>query len=215
VIITLRNQQLINKLENTVEPEIVTFDDYRIIVNPGVFNPAWGEGSRILAMVKQFYIGDVLEIGTGSGAIAILAAEKANKVVATDISIDAIHCAKENIQNNNLEHKVSLRHGSIFDALSEDEQFDTIVINPPFLNGEVKKVIDFSYYDQDYKMLEDFFIGVKKHLKSTGNIYLCFGGVGDVGYLNYLIHINQLKAQLICSEYMSNLNFFVYRINRI
>jgi methylase of polypeptide subunit release factors len=210
--IELRNQRLISKLEHAVEPEIVDFDDYQIIVNPGVFNPAWGEGSRILSMVKQFFVGDVLEVGTGSGALAILAAERADKVVATDISLDAVNCAIENVKKYHLEHKVSVRHGSVFTPLAATEQFDTIFINPPFLDGEVRKMIDRSYYDQNYIVLEDFFAGVKKHLKPTGNIYLCFGGVGDVGYLNYLIHINQLQAQFVYSEYMNNLNFFVYKI---
>jgi len=79
--------------------------------------------------------GAVLEIGTGSGAIALsLAAEGAyGKVVASDVSRDALVVAAGNAARLRLAHAVELREGSLFDVVREGEQFDVIVSNPPYV----------------------------------------------------------------------------------
>lgn len=79
--------------------------------------------------------GAVLEIGTGSGAIALsLAAEGAyEKVVASDVSRDALVVAADNAARLRLADAVELREGSLFDVVREGEQFDVIVSNPPYV----------------------------------------------------------------------------------
>lgn len=211
--IEIRNRNLITQLNKVEEPKIVKFDNYELKVNPGVFDPSLGEGSQIMAKIKHLFVGEyVLEIGTGTGALAILAAENSKKVIATDISEDAIRCAQENISKYNLESKIELRHGDLFCPINEEEKFDVILFNPPFLNGNPKSKIDNSYFDNDYSTLELFFANVGQHLLPNGKIYLCFGGVGDVGYLNYLIKINGYFLELHIAEILNNLYFFVYRI---
>lgn len=208
-----RNRNLISKLQESTEPKTIKFDKYELIVNPGVFDPSLGEGSQIMAKVKHLFNGEsVLEIGTGTGALAILAAENAEKVVATDISKDAIDCAMVNITKHNLIDKIELRKGDLFSVINKAEIFDIIIFNPPFLNGSPESGIGHSYFDNGYNTLETFFLEVKAHLNPKGFIYLCFGGVGDVGYLNYLIERNGFKFQVVYSALINNLSFFIYQI---
>jgi release factor glutamine methyltransferase len=80
--------------------------------------------------------GTAVDIGTGSGAIALsLAAEgKFDRVIATDASLDALEVAKENASRSAaaLKAPVDFRHGSLLAPLNA-EKFSVIVTNPPYV----------------------------------------------------------------------------------
>lgn len=80
----------------------------------------------------------VLDVGTGSGALAVsiaLACPKA-EVTAVDVSADALCVARENAQR--LGARVRFLHSDLFTALT-DERFDLIVSNPPYIeSGEME-----------------------------------------------------------------------------
>ena len=77
----------------------------------------------------------VLDVGTGSGAVALsLAVEGVcGVIVATDVSIEALEVAAENAQRHEVSDKIEFRQGSLFDALTVGEQFDIVVSNPPYV----------------------------------------------------------------------------------
>lgn len=77
---------------------------------------------------------DVVDLGTGSGAIALaLATERPGwRVSATDASPDALDCARTNAQQLGLSH-VEFRHGTWFDALAPEQRYDAILSNPPYV----------------------------------------------------------------------------------
>jgi release factor glutamine methyltransferase len=79
--------------------------------------------------------GAVLDIGTGSGAIALsLAGEGGfDRVVASDASDDALAVARENAVRLGLADRVEFRLGSVFDVARNGERFDVIVSNPPYV----------------------------------------------------------------------------------
>lgn len=72
-----------------------------------------------------------LEIGTGCGALALLAARHAGHVVATDTNPRALNLASFNSAINGVTN-VEWRLGSLFDAV-EGERFDLIFCNPPYV----------------------------------------------------------------------------------
>ena len=77
----------------------------------------------------------ILDLGTGSGAIALALASRYSdaEVTATDQSEDAITLAKENALALNLSSRVTFIKGNWFEPLDEDARFDLIVSNPPYL----------------------------------------------------------------------------------
>lgn len=80
------------------------------------------------AIVKK---GDyVLDLATGSGIIALFCADKARKVVGTDINPKAINYAQFNAILNGLDDKVEFRLGDLFDPVA-GKKFDLIVWNGP------------------------------------------------------------------------------------
>ncbi len=76
---------------------------------------------------------NILDIGTGSGAIAIALADLFSQaiVIATDISVDALEVAKINIKKYNFEEKIGLFKTDLFPA--PNTSFDLIISNPPYI----------------------------------------------------------------------------------
>ncbi|HEX6940360.1 MAG TPA: peptide chain release factor N(5)-glutamine methyltransferase [Longimicrobiales bacterium] len=76
-----------------------------------------------------------VDIGTGSGAIALSLAKEGPfaHVVATDVSRDALDVARENARRLGLTDRVEFRHGVLWEALRPGERFDVVVSNPPYV----------------------------------------------------------------------------------
>jgi release factor glutamine methyltransferase len=78
--------------------------------------------------------GSALDIGTGTGAIALsLAHEGGCRVVATDVSAEALSLAGENAARTGLSERIELRQGATWDPIGADERFGVIVSNPPYV----------------------------------------------------------------------------------
>jgi len=92
----------------------------------------------------------ILDIGTGSGALAIsLAREFINsKILAIDISEEAIKVARININKKKLNNQIQLKQTTIDNI---DEKFDVIVSNPPYLTK--KELENTSFEVKNYEPL--------------------------------------------------------------
>lgn len=101
---------------------------------------------RVLKEIKPF--GKGLDLGCGSGAIALALAHALPlwTFTATDISQKALDLAKENAKNLGLDSRVSFRLGSWFEALPNDDTYDLIVTNPPYV-GEMEEIDEGAAYE--------------------------------------------------------------------
>jgi release factor glutamine methyltransferase len=91
---------------------------------------------RCLERVRGLAEPRVLDVGTGSGAIALaIADEHPDAVVtATDSSAEALAVARENVRRTGLDARVELVHGDLFAGLHGP--FDLVVSNPPYVPPE-------------------------------------------------------------------------------
>lgn len=78
----------------------------------------------------------ILDLCTGGGSLAILAALKhpEARVTGSDLSADALALAAENLRLHGLEDTVRLVRGDLFEALG-GERYDLILCNPPYVNA--------------------------------------------------------------------------------
>lgn len=79
-----------------------------------------------------------LDVGTGSGAIALSLAKEGGfeRVVATDSSEAALEVARSNASANRLDSRVEFRCGDSLDPIRDEERFDVVVSNPPYVSEE-------------------------------------------------------------------------------
>ena len=115
------------------------FRELELIVRPGVLIPR-PETEQLVDEVLDWFLSEevdrptALDVGTGSGAIALsLAAESGAKVVATDISNVALDLARSNAEAAGLEALIEFREGRIFEPIPATDRFDAIVSNPPYV----------------------------------------------------------------------------------
>ena len=89
---------------------------------------------RVLTLVKISATVAILDVGTGTGCIAItLALERPNaQVTALDVSPDALELARENAENHSADN-VEFIQSNWFSAVAADAKFDVIVSNPPYI----------------------------------------------------------------------------------
>lgn len=127
----------------------------------------------------------VWDMGTGAGAVALsLAAEGTwTRVVATDVSPEALSVAADNAERYDLGGHVEFREGSLFEPLEEGERFDVIVSNPPYIaegeKGELQpEVRDWEPPEALFAgadgldVIRQLVAGAPKHLLSGGLLAL-------------------------------------------
>jgi ribosomal protein L3 glutamine methyltransferase len=94
-----------------------------------------GEGFALVEQPER--VGRVLDLCTGSGCLAILAAMvfPNAKVDAVDLSEDALALADENVADHDLVDRIELLQGDLFAPL-QGRRYDLIVTNPPYVDAE-------------------------------------------------------------------------------
>ena len=80
----------------------------------------------------------ILDVGVGSGVISVTMARELEecRIVALDISPDAIEVARKNAVALGVDDRVEFRRSDFFSAVDEDEKFDLILSNPPYIRDD-------------------------------------------------------------------------------
>jgi release factor glutamine methyltransferase len=107
----------------------------RLFTLPGVFRPRSDSWMLARALEDEGLPAGarVLDVCTGSGVLAITAAQRGAHATAVDISRRAVLCARLNARLNGV--RVRAVRGDLLAAVG-DERFDAIVSNPPYLPGD-------------------------------------------------------------------------------
>ncbi len=197
------------------------YDDFRLewvlgrpfVVTPSVFNPKVPRTGEFLAqqldspLVRSDW--EVLDMGTGSGVCAIVAAQRARHVVAVDINPAAVRCAGINALLNHLEHKIDIRQGDLFEPVRE-QRFDLILFNPPFVKGTPQDDRDRAWRSRD--MAERFAAGLAAHLKAGGHALVLLSTFGDGrGFLEQFSERN-FEISVLAQRRFVNERLTVFRL---
>ena len=142
---------------------------------------------EVIKIAKKINAKKILDLCTGSGAIAISIAKyiEQSNVTAVYISSKAMRIAKLNAKNNEVENRITFIESNLFENIQE-EKYDIIVSNPPYIRRNIIQTLDREVKKQPIIALDgggdglDFYRKIIKKsyefLKYRG--YLCL----EIGY---------------------------------
>ncbi len=120
----------------------------------------------------------ILEIGTGSGVIALMLAQISHaKITAIDIDKNSISQAQKNISNSKWPKQIIAQNISFQDFIkSSNKTFDLVISNPPFFYNSLRSEKEQNNLAKhnDNLSYEDLIFGVKKALEKNGSFYTIF-----------------------------------------
>nr|WP_317356741.1 peptide chain release factor N(5)-glutamine methyltransferase [uncultured Tyzzerella sp.] len=152
-----------------------------------------------IEIIKENNFKNVIDIGTGSGAIAISLAKYCNvNVDALDINIEALNMAKKNATLNNV--KVNFIQSNLFENVNN--KYDVIVSNPPYIKTDVIQTLEKNVKDYEPILaLDGGKSGLDFYEKITNNVYKF---LNNGGYLMFEIGYDQAEQ---VKKIMENNNF--------
>mgnify|MGYP004525617689 CR=1 FL=1 len=176
----------IEKLKNGEPLEHIThqkeFMKLNFFVNENVLIPRQDTEilvEEVIEISKKINAKKILDLCTGSGAIAVsLAKYIANsEITAVDISQDALNVAKKNAISNDVENQITFISSDMFTNLNE-EKFDIIVSNPPYIKKDVIKKLEEQVKREPYIALDGGVDGLEFYRKiiNEGYQYLKYKG---------------------------------------
>lgn len=184
-----------------------------IVVLPGVMNPKFFRTGLFLAEGLDGGLiprgSSVFEIGSGSGVVSIFSARWASRVVAADISAAAVKCTRVNVAIHNLEDKIDVRQGDLFDPVGT-ERFDVILFNPPFLNGEPKSTFERAFFGEE--TISEFASKLKNHLLPGGMALVVLSTIANLGKISSFFRQNRLDLEPKSEKKYLNETLILYAV---
>ena len=113
---------------------------------------------KVMALAAEFVRPKIVDVGTGSGAIAVAMAHALPfaEITATDISADALAVAKANAARNGVADRVRFFKGDLLEAVA-GEHFDIVISNPPYVPESDRTTLDVEV--RDYEPAQALFAG--------------------------------------------------------
>jgi release factor glutamine methyltransferase len=155
-----------------------TYKGIRLVIPPAVFHPGFFFSTRLLLR----YIASLplknkllLELGAGSGLIALYAARQGALVMATDINAVAIQSLAMNSHSNRL--PLTIIESDLFTNIPQ-QAFDIIAINPPYYKKQPRTPAEYAWYcGEQGEYFQQLFSGLQSymHAQSIVLMVLCDG----------------------------------------
>jgi release factor glutamine methyltransferase len=159
------------------EGRTIHYLDKTFHVYPNTFWP-FMDSEPLVSKLRVKRGESVLDVGTGSGVIAVFACyQGAARVLALDVNPAAVKSARRNARDHGFADVMEVRRSNLFSKVG-DEQFDVITANLPFRNKPAPDVVARSQWDTDFQTNTSFFLEVRRHLKPGGRIYFAHSNFG-------------------------------------
>ncbi|MBT8068448.1 MAG: methyltransferase [Gammaproteobacteria bacterium] len=156
-----------------------------LIILPDVFNPVVFRTGRFFAesldeLLPAGHDTEIertaLDLGTGSGIIAIIAAKLGYTVDAVDLNDEAVRCARDNAERNNVRASIRIFHGDLFAPLPR-KTYDLILFSPPSFRGKPASKFELCWQAED--VFERFAAELPGRLAEDGQALVLQTSDGD------------------------------------
>ncbi|NJE54608.1 HemK2/MTQ2 family protein methyltransferase [Thermococcus sp. 21S9] len=172
----------------------------RILLDESVYEPA--EDTFLLAETLEVNPGETaLDVGTGTGLIALLMARKAKHVLGVDVNPKAVELARKNALLNGIGN-VEFRLSDLFENVSG--RFDVITFNAPYLPGEPEEPIDLALVggETGREVIDRFIREVPDYLAEKGRVYLVQSSITGIEETLNLFRKVGLRAEVVAKRHL-------------
>ncbi|MDI3475319.1 MAG: release factor glutamine methyltransferase [Thermococcaceae archaeon] len=179
---------------------LLEYQGLRVKLHPQVYEPA--EDTFLLAQNLAVREGDLaLDVGTGTGIIALLMARKARWVLGVDLNPIAVELARKNAELNNISN-VEFRVSDLFENVSGE--FDVITFNAPYLPGDPEEPIDLALVggERGREVLDRFIEEVPNYLKPGGVVQIVQSSITGVEETLKRLEKAGLRAEIMASMHV-------------
>jgi len=182
----------------------VFFGDLKFDVCEEVYEPA--EDSFLFAENLSVNAGErVLDVGTGTGVLGIVAAGKASEVFVVDVNPYAIRCAKHNALINNFCDKIVFLQADLFSSLHKTAKFDAILFNAPYLPSEPSETA--SWLGRAWaggvggrEVVDRFINESPQHLAPNGRIFLLQSTLTGLEQTRQMFSARGMKVETVIEQ---------------
>lgn len=195
------------------KPRKYCYDAICIKVHPDVFPPQMTFSTTILlAFVNDIEVKNTtfLELGCGSGIVALLAAKKGAKVIASDINQTALDFLETNASNNNL--SLTAVYSDLFQNLTQ-QHFDYIIINPPYYPKKPKNIKEQAWFcGENFEYFERLFNQLPAFLPSETKCYMILSQDCNLEKIKAIALKNAMTLELVLEKKEMVETNFIFRI---
>lgn len=187
----------------------INVENFELLLDETVYEPR--EDSKLIIENMEVKKGeDVLDIGTGSGILSLIASDKAKTVLGVDLNGKAVKIARKNAKLNGMEN-IKFKVSDLFQNI--DNKFDVILFNPPYLPTEGENKI-WSGGKNGRELIEEFSTKFGDYLKGKGRIYIVFSSLTDEAKIKKLFESKGFKVKRIAKRKVPWESLIVFEIKR-
>ncbi|ONI78071.1 SAM-dependent methyltransferase [Actinosynnema sp. ALI-1.44] len=158
----------------------------------GVFSPVYTPVTALFSTWLPYPPGGTfLEIGSGAGVTAVVAAQSGCRAVtALDISMAAVENTRLNVARHGVEDRVRVLRSDLFSELEPGEEFDLIYWNSNFAEAPAdfanETDLHHAFFDPSYRAHSEFVAQAPRYLSPGGRLMLGFSNIGNTALLTEL-----------------------------
>lgn len=209
----------------------ITFLGYRLAVIEDTYVVMTNESDLQISKEDKVYIGDdtfelikymtkrkdvkVLDLCSGTGVLGLVMCSYASKVIAVEKDNNAQQLCEFNILLNEYEDVMEIRNGDLYDVIRDNERFDYIVTNPPYI--AVPREISFPLCadggENGLYIINRILSDSNKYLFDSGKVIMILEGIGDDKkpyFLDYIKRFNGQKCLALIARRNSKFQSEIY-----
>ena len=175
----------VDLMRNSPSPYTVTRAGLNLVIRPGTF-PPYLDSELLATSVRVGELESLLDVGTGSGIVALAAAETSLRVVATDINPAAVESTRQNAESLGLAERVTVYESDLFPPPPAG-RFDVVSFNPPYSDHAAHDLAERSVWDPGHKVIQRFFADLSNYLRPGGRLYITWADFADFSVLEAVI----------------------------
>jgi len=198
------------------KPREYRFEDSSVMVHPSVFPPHLTLSTKIVLefiSAKELTGKTFLELGCGSGIIAIHAAKKGAIVTASDINKTALNYLKKAAVTN--EVTLSIIESDLFKNIKQTS-FDFIIINPPYYPRNPKSTKEMAWFcGENFEYFENLFFQISNYLFSQNEIYMILSEDCELEKIKAIALKNAIAFELILEKKVMGEKNYIFQLQKL